>query len=35
MCDREFLRSAAEVYFENEYCVYAMKRLAPDGYFLS
>jgi len=23
MCDREFLRSAAEVYFENEYFVYA------------
>ena len=26
MCDRTFLRSAAEVYFENEYFVYASSR---------
>jgi diadenosine tetraphosphate (Ap4A) HIT family hydrolase len=26
MCDRAFLRSAAEVYFENEYFVYASSR---------
>ena len=26
MCDREFLRSAAEVYFENDFFVYASSR---------
>jgi histidine triad (HIT) family protein len=29
-CDREFLRSAAEVYLENEHCVYASTRDPRD-----
>lgn len=30
MCNREGLRSAAEIYFENEYCVYASTRDVRD-----
>ena len=30
MCDRDLLRSKAEVYFENDYCVYASTRDPRD-----
>src|SRR5436190_23264359 len=30
MCDRDFLRSNADVYFENEHCVYASTRDPRD-----
>jgi diadenosine tetraphosphate (Ap4A) HIT family hydrolase len=30
MCNRDFLRSTAEVYFENDYCVYASTRDPRD-----